>query len=100
MFITIQLLYFVSVLLLTSRCKSAPAQYKQADVNRHLSIQNVSIIWRLHKVFQENMQIKTKLILYKPLFIVHVRVKGFYKVIATAVQKRSTLVSKVGMAHT
>ena len=44
-------------------------------------------------------QIKTKLMLCKPLFIVHGRVKGFSKVICTTVQKQSVLVAKVGMAH-
>ena len=42
-FVTKQLLYCVIVLLLTSRCKSAPAQYT-----------NVVIIWHLRKMFQEN----------------------------------------------
>ena len=42
-FVTIQLPYSVSVLLLISGCKSVPAQYT-----------NVGIIWCLHKVFQEN----------------------------------------------
>ena len=41
-FVTIQLPYCVSMLL-TSRCKLAPAQYI-----------NVVIIWRLRKIFQEN----------------------------------------------
>ena len=35
---------------------------------------------------------------YKPLFIVHVKVKGFFKSY-TVVQKQSTSVTKVGMAH-
>ena len=44
-FVTIQLPYCVSMLLLTVRCKSAPAQYYHT---------NVIIIWHLHKAFQEN----------------------------------------------
>ena len=44
-------------------------------------------------------QIKTKLMLCKPLFIAHGRVKGFLKVIATTVRKRSASVAKVGIAH-
>ena len=39
-FLLLQLPYCVSVLLLTSGCKSAPAQYKRAVIS-----------WRLHKVF-------------------------------------------------
>ena len=41
-FATIQLSYCVSMLLLTSGCRSALAQYT-----------NVIIIWRLHEAFQE-----------------------------------------------
>ena len=42
-FVIIQMPYCVSVLLLTSRCKSALAQYT-----------NVVIIWRLRKIDQKN----------------------------------------------
>ena len=44
-------------------------------------------------------QIKTTLMLCKPLFIVHGRVKVLLTVIHTTVQKQSTLAAKVGMAH-
>ena len=53
--------HFVSVLLLISGRKLAPAQYTK-----------VFIIWRLHEVFQEN-KFKTKLMFCKPPFIIHVR---------------------------
>ena len=52
----------------TNRCKSAPTQYK---CPYYLAPpQSLS-----------RKQIKTKLMLCKPLFIVHERVKGFLKVI-------------------
>ena len=35
--------------------------------------------------------------LYKPLFIIHVRVKGLFKLYCST--KQSTSVTKVGMAH-
>ena len=57
----------VIVLLLTSECKSAAAQYT-----------NIVIIWHLRKVFQEN-KLRHILPLCKPLFIVNVRVKGLLK---------------------
>ena len=63
--VTIQLPYCVSMLLLTSGCKFTPVQYT-----------NVVIIWCLCKISQENKAILT---LCKPLFVVHVRVKGLYK---------------------
>ena len=47
----------------TSGCKSTPSQYK------------------CHSQSLSRKQIKTKLMLCKPLFIVHGRVKGFLKVI-------------------
>ena len=68
--------------LLTSGCKLANAQYKLADVNQHLHNTNVIIIWHLQEVFQEN---KLRLMFCKPLFIIHVRVKGLLSY--TAVQK-------------
>ena len=43
-------------------------------------------------------QIKTKLMLRKPLFIVHGRVKGFLKVILQY-KKLSASVAKVDVAH-
>ena len=76
-----QLPYPVSVLWLTSGCKSAPAQYKGG----YYLAPPQSLLRK---------QIKTKLMLCKPLFIVHGRIKGF-----TTVQKQSTSVEKLGMAH-
>ena len=52
-FVNIQLPYFVNVLLLTSRCKSA-----------HLQYTNVIIIWHLHELSLSRKQIKIKFILY------------------------------------
>ena len=52
----------------TSRYKLSLAQYKH-------------IIWHLHKVFRENKLRLNLLMLCKPLFIAHGRVKGFVKVI-------------------
>ena len=49
-----------------------------------------------HEVFEE--KVKTELMLCKPLFIVNVSVK--YLLSYAAVQKRSTLVTWVGMAPT
>ena len=51
----LQLPYHVSVLLLTSGCKSALAEYKQ------LHNTNIVIIWNLYEVFYENkIQYKIK----------------------------------------
>ena len=56
------------MLLLTSGCKPAPAQYTNV------------IFGASTKSFKK--QIKTKLMLYKPLFIIiHVKVKGLFKAI-------------------
>ena len=60
--------YYVSMLLLKSGCKLAPAQYK----HQYCLAPPQSL---------SRKQIKTKLMLCKPLFIVHGRVKGFLKVI-------------------
>ena len=60
----LQLLYCVSMLLLTSRFKPAAAQYK-----RHYYLAPPQSI--LAK------QMKAKLMFCKPLFIVHARVKAF-----------------------
>ena len=60
----LQLPYCVSVLLLTSGCKSTAAQYK----HRYYLVPPPSILTK---------QIWTKLMLYKLLFIVHGRVKAF-----------------------
>ena len=62
----LQLPYCVSVLLLTSGCKSAAVQYK----HRYHLAPPPSILTK---------QIQTKLMLCKPLFIVHGRVKTFLK---------------------
>ena len=60
--------YHVSMLLLTSGCKLAPAQYK---LHYYLAPpQNLS-----------KKQIKIKLMLCKPIFIIHGRVNGLLKVI-------------------
>ena len=56
--------YCISVLLLTSRCKLAPGQYK---LHYYLTPQQ-SLLTK---------QIKTNLMLCKPLFIVHGRIKAF-----------------------
>ena len=53
-FVAMQLPYPVSMLLLKSGCKSAPAQCRQVDISQHLHNTNVIIIWCLHKIFQEN----------------------------------------------
>ena len=63
-FLLILLPYCVSVLLLTSGCKSAAAQYK---CNYYL-VPPQSILTK---------QILAKIMLCKPLFIVHGRVKAF-----------------------
>ena len=86
MFLLLQLPYCVSVLLLTSRCKSAPAQCKC----RYYLAPPLCLLRK---------QIYTKLILCKPLFIVDIRVKGFLKVIYTMVQKQGTSVATVDVAH-
>ena len=65
-FITIQLPYCVSVLLLTSGCKLAPAQYK-----RHYYLASLQTLSR--------KQNKAILTLCRPLFVV--KVKGLYKLI-------------------
>ena len=46
----------------------------------HLHNTNVVIIWRLHKGLSRK-KLKAKLMLCKPLFIVHGRVKGSLRVI-------------------
>ena len=51
----------------TSGCKLAPAQYKRR-------------YYLVHPQSLSRKQIKIKLMLCKPLFIVHERVKGFLKV--------------------
>ena len=65
MFLLLQLPYRVSALLLTSGCKSAS--------------QTLLLFGASTKSFKKTD--KTKLMLRKPLFIVHGRVKGFLKVI-------------------
>ena len=60
--------------------KSAPAQYK-----RYYLVPPQSL---------SRKQIRTKLMLCKPLFIVHGRVKGFLKVRATTVQNEAPLLQK------
>ena len=60
----LQLPYCVSVLLLTSGCKSAAAQYQ-----RHYYL--------VHPQITLTKQIYTKLMLCKPLFIIYGRVKAF-----------------------
>ena len=52
----------------TSACKSAPAQYK----HRYYLVSPQSL---------SRKQIMTKIMLCKPLFIIHGRVKAFLKVI-------------------
>ena len=56
------------MLLLTSGCKLAPSKYK-------------GCYYLVPQQSLSRKQIKTKLMLCKPLFILHVRVKGFLKVI-------------------
>ena len=63
-FLLLQLPYCISVLLLTSRFKSAAAQYKR----RYYLAPPQSILAK---------PMKAKLMLCKPLFIVHARVKAF-----------------------
>ena len=64
--------------------KSAPAQYKC----RYYLAPPQSL---------SRKQIKTKLMLCKPLFIVHGRGKGFLNY--TTVQKQRISIAKVGMTH-
>ena len=63
-FLLLQLPYGVSVLLLTSRCKSAAAQYECC----YYLASPQSILAK---------PTQAKLMLYKPLFIVHGKVKAF-----------------------
>ena len=67
-FVTIQLPYFVIMLLLTSGYKLSPAQLK----HRYYLAPPLSL---------SRKQIKIKPMLCNPLFIVHIRVKGLFKVI-------------------
>ena len=83
-FLSLQLPYCVSMLMLISGCKSTAAQYK----------------WRYYLVPPQNTltkQIRDKLMLCKPLFIVHGRVKAFKTY--TRVQKQNASAQKVGVAH-
>ena len=85
-FLILQLPYRISMLLLKSGCKSAPAQYK-----RHYYLPPPQALLR---------KIKTKLMLCKPLFIIHGRIKGLLKLYNyTGVQEQSTSAQKVGVAH-
>ena len=72
------------MLLLTSGFKSAAAQYKR----RYYLAPPQSILAK---------QMKAKLMLCKPLFIVHARVKVLKTY--TGVQKRSALARKVGVTR-
>ena len=82
MFLLLQLPYPISVLLLTSRCKSSPAQYKHCPY---------------YLVFSQSLsriQIKTKLMLCKSFMEEFKAFKSY-----TTVQKRNASVAKVGVAH-
>ena len=94
--VTIQLPYCISMLLLTRICKSAPAQYKQADENWHLDNKNAVIIWHLHEVFDENKLRLNKCSVSLYLSFMS-ELKVFLKLYCST--KRSSLVTKVGMAH-
>ena len=61
-----------SILLLYSCLIVSSCYCKQADVNQHLYniATNIIIIWRLCNIFQD---------INKPLFIIHLRVKGLLK---------------------
>ena len=62
-----------------------------------LAIQALVINWHLHKNLSRKHAVKNaKLMLYKPLFIIHV-VKGILKSY-TVVRKQSTSVTKVSVA--
>ena len=66
----------------TSGCKLSPAQYKPC-------------YYLAPPQSLSKKQIKTELMPFKSIFIVHGRVKGSY----TMVQKWSTSVAKVSMVH-
>ena len=68
-----------------------------ADVNRHLHNYEHSYYLAPPQSLSRK-QMKTNLKLCKPLFIVDGRVKRLFKIYAT-VQKQSTSVAKVDMAH-
>ena len=87
------------MLLLTRNCTSVPAQCRQADIAKSAPAQYKCHYYLASPQSLSKKQIKTKLMLCKLIFIVHGRVKGFLKVIATTVQKRSTSVEKIGVAH-
>ena len=71
----LQLAYCVSMLLLTNACKSHNT--------------STLINWHLYEIFWEKQSVeKAKLMLYKPLFIIYVRVKAFLKVILWYKMKR------------
>ena len=64
------------MLLLTSGCKSAPAQCRQADV-KSAPTQYKHRYYLAPPQSLSRKQIKTKRMLCKPIFIIHGRVKGF-----------------------
>ena len=65
---------------LTSVCATTAALWCQRIIVNHLHNTSIIIIWRLHKSLSRK-QIKTELMLYKALFIIHGRVKGILKLI-------------------
>ena len=73
-------MFLLLLLSCVSGCKSAPAQCRQADVNHTCTIQTHPY-YLVPPQSLSRQQIKTKLMLHKPLFIVHGRVKGFLEVI-------------------
>ena len=71
--------WFISIFVTTAVLSCQHAIFnKQMYVNRHLHSTNAVIIWCLQKLLRK---IKIKLMFCKPLFIVHGRVKGLFKVI-------------------
>ena len=76
-----------------STCTTAPAQCRvnlaPAQYKHHYYLAPPQSLWR--------KQIKTKLMLCKPLFIVQAELKAFKSY--TTVQKWSASVAKVGGAH-
>ena len=75
-FLLILLPYRVSVLLLTSGCKLAPTQCRQSSRYKLAPAQYKHHYYLVPSQSRSRIQIKTKLMLFKPLFIIHGRDRG------------------------
>ena len=73
--------------IVNSRCKFAPAQCRQADVKNQAPAQYKHRYCLVSPQSLSRKQIKTKLMLCKPLLIVHGRVKGFLRLYYSAKTK-------------